>query len=247
MSRGPRSTGLASSRDRFAHRALAARWRPWRLAGWATLGVVLVIALVWVVAFSPLLVVRRVEVVGVPTSEVAAIRALADVPLGEPLARVDDGAIAHRVRQRATLADVSIERSWPSTLVIHASPRVPFLVVKNPQGQLHVVDADGLAYTQVDKAPRGVPVVNAANKEALSTDALKAAVSVVRVLPSSLQRRVSNVTVSGANLVTLRIGPTTVVWGGMSEPEKKLDIMTALLTQRPKVIDVSAPDTPVTR
>jgi cell division protein FtsQ len=211
------------------------------------LGLAVVAALVWVVAFSPVLAVRSVEVVGVPSSEVPAIRALADVPLGVPLARVDGGAVSYRVRQRATLADVSIERSWPSTLVIHASPRVPFLVVKNPQGQLHVVDAAGVAYTQVDKAPRGVPVVNAASSEALSRDALQAAVSVVRVLPATLQRRVANVTVSGANLVTLTIGRTTVVWGGVNEPEKKLEIMTALLPGRPKVIDVSAPDTPVTR
>jgi cell division protein FtsQ len=247
MSSASRRTGLASSRDRFQRRALAARRRPWRLAGWSMLGLAVVAALVWVVAFSPVLAVRAVEVVGVPSSEVPAIRALADVPLGVPLARVDGDAVSYRVRQRATLADVSIERSWPSTLVIHASPRVPFLVVENPQGQLHVVDADGVAYTQVDKAPRGVPVVNAASSEALSRDALQAAVSVVRVLPATLQRRVSNVTVSGANLVTLTIGRTTVVWGGVNEPEKKLEIMTALLPGRPKVIDVSAPDTPVTR
>jgi cell division protein FtsQ len=247
MSRSPRRTGLTSSRDRFARRAMAVRRRPWRLAGWGALAVALAAGLVWVVAFSPLLAVRRVDVVGVPTSEVPAIRALADVRLGQPLARVDDGAVAHRVRQRATLADVSIERSWPSTLVIHASPRVPFLVVKNPQGQLHVVDANGIAYTRVDAAPKGVPMVNAANKEGLTRDALQAAVSVVRVLPASLQKRVSNVTVTGANLVTLRIGATTVVWGGVAEPEKKLEIMTALLKDKPRLIDVSAPDTPVTR
>ncbi len=247
MSATSRRTGLASSRDRFQRRAVAARRRPWRLAAWALSGLGIIAGLVWLVAFSPVLAVRAVEVVGVPASEVAAIRALAAVPEGVPLARVDDAAVMHRVRQRATLADVSIERSWPGTLVIHASPRVPFLVVKNPQGQLHVVDASGVAYTQVDRAPRGVPVVNAASSEALSRDALQAAVSVVRILPTALQRRISNVTVSGANLVTLRIGRTTVVWGGVAEPEKKLEIMTALLGSRPKLIDISAPDTPVTR
>jgi cell division protein FtsQ len=37
------------------------------------------------------------------------------------------------------------------------------------------------------------------------------------------------------------------VWGGVALPEKKLTVMTALLKDSPKVIDVSAPDTPVTR
>jgi cell division protein FtsQ len=247
MSRSPQRTGLASSRARFQDRAARVRRRPWRLTAW-TLGALAVIsALVWVVAFSPLLAVRTVEVVGVPEAEVEPITALAAVPVGTPLARVDDSAIADRVRQRATLANVSIERSWPSTLVIHADPRVPVLVAKNPQGQLHVVDSRGVAYAQVRTAPKAVPMVNTASEEALSRDALMAAVDVVEVLPRSLQRQVSDVTVSGANLVTLKVRGTTVVWGGVGQPEKKLTVMMALLKGKPKLIDVSAPDTPVTR
>lgn len=240
-------TGLASSRARFHLRAQEVRRRPWRLTGYVAGVVALVAVLVWVVGFSPLLAVRSVEVVGVPQSEVAAIRNLAQVPLGQPMARVDSAAVTSRVGQLATLADVSIERSWPSTLVIHASPRVPFLVVKNPQGQLEVVDAGGLAYARVNAVPRGVPVVFAASQAALSRDALMTAVTVVRVLPDSLQRRVSRVVVSSADLVTLTIGATQVVWGGVDAPERKLTIMTALLKAAPQVIDVSAPDTPVTR
>lgn len=247
MSAPTRTRGLQSSRDRFLLRARDVRRRPTRLWGYAV-GLVLVVALlVWVVGFSPLLVVRTVEVVGVPESEVAPITALAQVPMGRPLARLDTDAVAARVAERATLADVSIERSWPGTVVIHASPRTPFLVVKNPQGQLKVVDETGVAYADVRKAPAGVPVVTAASQAALSQDALQAAVSVVRVLPGSLQRTVDAVTVSSANLVTLRIGSTTVVWGGVAEPERKLEIVTALLKGRHEVIDVSAPNTPVTR
>jgi cell division protein FtsQ len=244
--RGDRA-GLASSRARFQRRAQVARQRPLRLLGYAaaTLGVLVVLG--WVVAFSPVLAVRSVEVVGVPDSQVAAIKGMAKVPMGEPMARVDGDAVAARVSELATLADVSIERSWPSTLVIHASPRQPFLVVKNPQGQLQVVDATGVAYAQVSTAPRGVPTVNAASSAALSRDALATAVSVVKVLPAAVQKRVTNVTVSSANLVTLRIGRTSIVWGGVDEPERKLAIMTALLRSNPTLIDVSAPSTPVTR
>lgn len=240
-------TGLASSRARFQRRAHEVRHRPLRLLMYAAAVLALVGLVGWVVGFSPLLAVRSVEVVGVPESEVTAIRTVAKVPLGVPLARVDSAAVAARVAERATVADVSIERSWPSTLVIHASPRQPFLVVKNPQGQLQVVDETGVAYAHVSKAPLGVPTVNAATQAALTPDALAAAVSVVKVLPPATQRRVTNVTVSSANLVTLRIGRTSIVWGGVDEPERKLAIMTALLKGRPSLIDVSAPSTPVTR
>jgi cell division protein FtsQ len=90
-------------------------------------------------------------------------------------------------------------------------------------------------------------MVHTASEAALSRDALMAAVDVVEVLPKALQKQTTNVTVSGANLVTLRVRGTTVVWGGVGQPEKKLTVMTALLKGRPKLIDVSAPDTPVTR
>jgi cell division protein FtsQ len=240
-------TGLASSRARFQRRAHEVRQRPLRLIAYAAATLAVVAVLGWVVGFSSVLAVRTVEVVGVPDSEVSAIKAMARVPLGEPLARVDRDAVAARVAERATVADVSIERSWPSTLVIHASPRKPFLVVKNPQGQLKVVDETGVAYAQVSTPPRGVPTVNAASQAALSRDALSAAVTVLKVLPATLQRRVGNITVSSANLATLRIGGTSVVWGGSDEPERKLAIMTALLKGGPKLIDVSAPSTPVTR
>jgi cell division protein FtsQ len=217
------------------------------MGAYAAVALVVVAGLIWAVGFSPLLAVRRVEVVGVPQSEVAVITRLAAVPAGVPLARVDAPAVAARVGELATLADVSIERSWPSTLVIHAQPRVPFLVVQNPQGQLEVVDETGVAYAQVSVPPKGVPVVYADSAAGLSRDALTAAVSVVRVLPPAMQKRVGRVTVTSANLVTLKVGSTTVVWGGVAEPRRKLAIMTALLAAKPSVIDVSAPDTPVTR
>lgn len=254
MRRGPSTAvrraparGLASSRDRFRERALRVRRRPWRLVAWGAGSVAIAVALVWVVAFSPVLVVRNVEVVGVPPAQADVVGRMAAVPLGVPLARIDGDEVVGRVIQLATLADVSVERSWPSTIVIHASPRVPVLVVRNPRGQLHVVDADGVAYARVRSAPRGVPMVHAASEAALSQEALQAALGVVQALPAALQRRVRSVTVSGANLVTLTVGRTTVVWGGVGQPEKKLAVMTALLRLNPRVIDVSAPDTPVTR
>jgi cell division protein FtsQ len=239
--------GVASSRQRFQARAAEARRRPWRLASWGAGTVAVAAALVWLVGFSPVLVVRTVEVVGVSPAQAATVSRMAAVPLGVPLARVDEEVVVDRVIQLATLADVSMERSWPSTIVIHASPRVPVLVAKNPQGRLHVVDAEGVAYAQVRRAPPGVPVVNAASDGALSREALLAALSVVQVLPAPLQRRVTGVTVSGANLVTFTLDRTTVVWGGVAQPERKLAVMSALLRMKPKVIDVSAPQTPVTR
>ena len=68
-----------------------------------------------------------------------------------------------------------------------------------------------------------------------------------RHCPPSWPRSVSGIRVSSANLVTFTLGPRTVVWGGGEDSARKVAILTALLRTKAKVIDVSAPDTPVTR
>ena len=52
---------------------------------------------------------------------------------------------------------------------------------------------------------------------------------------------------STANLVSFTLGGVDVVWGGADAADRKLRILEALLPTDPAVIDVSAPDTPVTR
>jgi len=217
------------------------------LTAWLTAALALLGGGVWLVELSPVLAVRSVRVEGVSRGAVAEITRRADVVLGTPLARVDTAAVTRRVIASATLAEVTVRRSWPSTIVISASPRVPFLAAKNPQGQVQVVDSGGVAYATVPSSPKGVPLINTV-EDPPSKDSLRAAITVLQALSANQRARVSNVTVSGANLVTLRLRAVTVVWGGASEPELKVKVMTALLRVKGvRLIDVSAPRTPVTR
>jgi cell division protein FtsQ len=210
-------------------------------------GLALLAGGIWLVQFSPVLVARSVRVEGVPRGAVSEIMRRAAVPIGTPMVRVDTTAIADRVIATATLAEVSVGLSWPSTIVIMASPRVPVLAVKNPQGQVQVVDAQGVAYATVTAPPRGVPMINTVESPP-SREALRAGITVLRALSPSQRGRVTNVTVSGANMVTLKLGTVTVVWGGASEPALKVRVLTALLGHKGfGTIDVSAPNTPVTR
>lgn len=242
-----RPLGLSSSRMRFAARAAQVRRRPWVLMAWLVAALALVAGGVWLVEFSPVLVTRTVRVQGVPSGAVAEITRRAAVTLGTPMARIDTDAVAHRVIATATLAEVSVSLSWPSTVVITASPRVPVLAVKDPQGLVQVVDAQGVAYATVSAPPKGVPLVNTVESPP-TMDSLRAGITVLRALPPRQRARVTNVMVSGANMVTLKLGAVTVVWGGASEPELKVKVLTSLLRHKGfRTIDVSAPSTPVTR
>lgn len=243
---GRRTTGLASSRVRFAARATEVRRRPWLLAAWGAGVVALVAGVVWLVWFSPVLAARSVRVEGVPASAVADITRRADVPLGQPMARVDTGAIARRVIASATLAEVTVSRSWPSTILVSASPRVPVLAVKNPQGEVQVVDGEGVAYATVPAAPRGVPEISTSITPP-SRAALRAGISVLDALTPGLRKQVTDVRVTGASSVSLKLGRTTVVWGGAADPELKVKVIAVLMRQKPTTIDVSTPRTPVIR
>jgi cell division protein FtsQ len=242
-----RSLGLPSSPARFAARASQVRRRPWLLMAWLVGALAVLAGGIWLVGFSPVLVAGSVRVEGVPPGEVSAIVGRAAVPVGTPLARVDTLAIAQRVIGATTLAEVTVSRSWPTTVVISARLRVPVLAVKNSQGQVQVVDSQGVAYAAVSVPPKGVPLINTVENPP-SQESMRAALAVLEALSSGQRRSVSNVTVSGANMVTLRLDAVTVVWGGASEPELKVKVMTALLGQKGiGTIDVSAPRTPVTR
>lgn len=244
-----RQTGVRSSRARFERRARTARRRLWRAWALGLLLAALSAALVWVVAFSSVLAVTGVRVDGVSGDEAVAVRGIADDALGTPLARVDLSAIERRVSERKAIAEVTVERSWPRTLVVHAAPRTPAIVLKNPDGQLEVVDAAGVAYGTVGDRPAGVPLVNASTAAGVTPDALSAALSVVRSLPPELAHSVSDITVSSANLVTFSHGRTEVVWGGADQAQLKVRILQALLRTKPlpTLIDVSAPETPVSK
>ena len=197
--------------------------------------------------FSPVLVAKSVKVVGVPHGQVSAIVGQAAVPMGTPLAKVDTAAIGRRVIVAKTLAQVTVSRSYPNTILITAISRVPVLAVKNPQGQVQVVDSQGVAYATVSAAPKGVPLVNTVENPS-SLESMRAAMAVLQALSPDQRAQVTNVTVLGPNMVTFRLGVVTVMWGGASEPELKVKVMTALLRQKDVVtIDVSAPRTPVIR
>ncbi|MEO7071276.1 MAG: FtsQ-type POTRA domain-containing protein [Nostocoides sp.] len=239
--------GVRSSRDRFEDRARAVRRRPLRRTVYAILALGLVVLVGWTLWSSSLLAVRSVAVDGLPAAESAAVKALATDQIGTPLARVDTTAIADRVRSRKAVAEVRVARSWPHTLTITAIPRIAALVLQNPSGQLEVVDSGGVLFGTVPSRPAGVPLVTATTADGLSPGAVAAALGVVGALPPALAQAVTGITVGSANLITFTAGSTEIVWGGAGQEALKVRIITTLLRSHPKVIDVSAPQTPVTR
>jgi len=242
-----RRSGGDVSRVRFERRAASVRRRPKTLLAVVAGLVGLLGVLVWLVGFSSVLATRSVTVTGLgDPGEQEVVVAAAAVPTGTPLARVDTAGAVDRVAKIPTVASVSVSRSWPSTVVVSVQRKVPVLAIKNPQGQLQVVDASGVPFEVVSALPAGVAQVNAAS-DVPDPEGIKAAISILQLLPPERRAQVSGVTVTSADLVTLQLGQVSVVWGGIADGPKKLAVLESLLRTNPAVVDVSAPDTPITR
>nr|CEL16897.1 Cell division protein FtsQ [Kibdelosporangium sp. MJ126-NF4]CTQ91874.1 Cell division protein FtsQ [Kibdelosporangium sp. MJ126-NF4] len=202
-----------------------------------------VLAVLYVVFFTPVLGARSVDVQGTQGLTPDEVRAVAAVEMGKPLVRLDTDEIARRVATLPRVAKVGVERSWPGTVEITVSEREPVAYAKLADGA-HMVDAHGVDYAVVPQAPPGLPLIEA---PALGTGdpATRAIVDVLGQLPPQLRQRVVGLSAKTPGDVQLKLADGQAVkWGDASDSQRKSMVLSALLTRPGKVYDVAAPDLP---
>lgn len=227
------------SRKRFARRQWARRWLTWRPVVALLLVIALVAGGIWLVFFSSVLAVESVDVEGTRTLDEAEVRAVAAVPEGEPLARVDLDAIRARVQALAVVRSAEVTREWPDGVLITVEERVAIAVVEIG-GRIRGMDADGVVFRDYATAPPGLPRVRTSTET--RTDALQEAARVVAALPAGISRRVDHVSVATIDQIelVLRDG-RTVMWGSAEDSEQKAAVLVRLLEQPAQHYDVSVP------
>jgi cell division protein FtsQ len=199
----------------------------------------------WVLLGSRLLVARHIDVVGerlVPRDRVLAV---AHVRLGEPLIRLDTGAVRDRVEGVQEVETARVERHWPATVRIIVRERTPIAAVQRDNRFLQI-DRYGVTVLTSAARPRGLPSLTVADP--VQTDpSLRAALTVIRSLPSWVSHRVASVEARSPEAVSLRLKEgITVVWGAPERTPDKLRLLRGLLSTAPqrgiKTIDVSSPE-----
>ena len=208
---------------------------------------------IWVLYGSPWLRVERVETSGVEVLTPREVMDAAAVPIGSPLISVDTDAIEARLRQKLPRIDtVDVARSWPHGIGLKVTERKPVLLLE--KGARFVeVDAKGVRFATVDKAPKAVPLLEMAVGQSPSlrrfgTDRLvAAAVRVTDELPGNVAADTTKVTVRSYDYITVELSrDRTVVWGSAEHGPAKARALTALMKAAPKArhFDVSAPTAP---
>jgi len=199
----------------------------------------------WVLLGSRLLVARHIEVVGerlVPRDRVLAV---ARVRLGEPLIRLDTGAVRDRVEAVQEVETVRVERRWPATVRIIVRERTPIAAVQHDNRFLQI-DRYGVTVLTSAARPRGLPSLTVADPTQ-SDPALRSGLTVIKALPAWVSSRVASVSARSPESVTLRLKEgVTIVWGAPERAPDKLRLLRGLLSTTPqrgiKTIDVSSPE-----
>ncbi len=202
---------------------------------------------VWLLLATSVLGVRSVTVTGAERLDPGTVRSTAAVPPGEPLATLDTDAVATRVETLAVVRRAEVRRQWPRTVAIIVHERVPAAAQQRGGGYL-LVDRDGVAFDQVARRPRGLPLVSAPVDA--GPPALRAALDVLDaldVVPASVRGEVRQVRAAGPDDVRVQLSRgRTVVWGSAERGARKAAVLAVLLTRKASVYDVSAPDAPTT-
>ena len=147
--------------ERGEVRRFTKRSRRRRLAWIAAAAVVAALVLgVVAVAFSPLLALRHIDVVGASRLDPKAIVQKLDDQVGTPLPLLDQAAISADLAAFPLIRSYTLESHPPDTLVIRIVERQPLGVIR--QGNAYtLVDAAKVPISSSAARPDGFPLISA--------------------------------------------------------------------------------------
>jgi cell division protein FtsQ len=191
--------------------------------------------------------VREVTVQGQHRTHSTAVRQAAQVPLDEPLVRIDVQAIERRVEALPTVQRAQVARIWPHTVRISVTEREPIAVVRHGS-QRRYISVDGVDFAPASEQTR-LPVIDL-DVAVAPRDRVTTALAVVEQLPRSVKSRLGAIEVYAPTDVRLTLrGGAVVYWGSAARTVDKAAVLAALIALHPRALtyDVSAPDAPTVR
>lgn len=215
----------------------------WRRALWGLTAAAVLAGVTWVVAFSPVLGVREVEVRGEALLSETQIRDAAGIAPGTPLVRLGAGGIEARIEALPEVLSARVRVSYPSTVLIEVTERVA-VGYRTESSGIRLIDVTGAAFRTVDERPAGLPQLPAPPRSGSWSDADEAAAlacaQVAAALPGQVRPQVAQVKAESANSVRLTLtDDRTVVWGGAVRNKEKAALLVPLLGREGAEFDIS--------
>ncbi len=167
------------------------------------------------------------------------------MPTGGALATTDLDAITARVERLPAVRSADVSRAWPDKVRIDVTERRAVAVVEPESGGLaRAVDAEGVQFRQLARAPRGLPRIRMGDD--VGADAITEAAQVAGSLPPALARKVAFVEVQTVDTISLVLHSGRMVrWGSADGSAAKARVLAVLLHQKASVYDVRVPGQPI--
>ncbi|TFC11043.1 FtsQ-type POTRA domain-containing protein [Cryobacterium algoritolerans] len=200
-------------------------------------------------AYSPLMALKNIEVVGAGRVSSTEVQAALGEQLGTPLPLVDFAKVKKELSRFTLIRSYVTESRPPGTLVVRIVEREPIGAVVTPAG-FDLVDAAGVVIQSGAERPAGYATIDA--RAGASSTGFQAAAAVIAALPDGIRGQLDTVTAATKDDVTLTlIGGARVVWGSAEKSQYKAVVLAALVVSHPVgsvgEYDVSSPDSAVLR
>ena len=211
-----------------------------------------IVGLVVVVNFTGVFDVTGVQATGVdrPTQELMI--AAADISEGTPLARVNTSQVAESVKREVpAVSSVTVQRRWPHSIVIKATPRTVAANV-TVDGLVRWADQTGFVFGAVNQPRKAAPSIIVRPRFGTDTSARQRAIAealvVARALPAPVKAKLARIEFrSQDDIVIATTSGRTIRWGSADDSDRKAVVLAALLGRKAKVYDVRTPDLPTTK
>ncbi|MEE1296472.1 MAG: FtsQ-type POTRA domain-containing protein, partial [Bifidobacterium sp.] len=228
-----------------------------RNIGIAAAVIAVVVALGWLLFFSPVLRLEkdRIEIKGanewVGTQQVMAI---AERQAGKSLLTVSDGTIEKELLEIPGVSEAKATKKFPDGIEVSITAQRPAAMLKAKDGgALTAVDSKARILNSVSaKSVEGIPVIEVEDVDkAVSNRAIQTAVTILDGMPEGWRKDVKSVQATTQDsIVTTFANGITVTWGDANDLKLKMAIVDKIMND-PKVIgdkkqiNVSAPGRPI--
>jgi cell division protein FtsQ len=229
-----------------------AMMRSRRLSLPMALSAVAVIALAYLLGWSPLFTVDKVTITGSPNSAVQSeIAKISQVEIGQKLARVNPSSVERKVSQIPWIKDVSLSRNWVSGEVdISLTSRKPLAFFNALEVPGQTIDEEGALFTLPGFTSTELALISAKSPES----ALKANELFI-ALPTDFRKTITSMSATSTNTFTFNTlykgREIRIRWGDSQEISLKISVIGKLLelpeNKAITLIDVVAPHAPIVK
>jgi cell division protein FtsQ len=203
------------------------------------------------IAVSPLMSLRTIDVAGTTRLDAQAIGTALDGHLGTPLALLDSNTIRDDLAIFPLIRSFSTEVVPPHTLVVRVIERAPVGAVERG-AVIDLLDAAGVVVETFAERPAGIPLIAAESADSSSL-AFRSVAAVLISLPDDVRAQVDVIRASTRDDVTFTMSGTghRVVWGSSERSAFKARVLASAIAvtggAQAWEFDVSAPESLVVR